>query len=97
VIGILHPQLALEDIWNAIRGDDKGAHAAAIELIENLAPKIRTRLLPMLARNDDYARLRAAGGLVPALEDALASMMNEDSPPLRELASALRARLDGRL
>jgi hypothetical protein len=93
MLGILRPQLALEDVWRGSRAADAHARDVALELVETLPPAIRARLLAALQRTSDETRLRAMGGQASSFAEAMAAMVRDESAQLRELASALAGRV----
>jgi AAA family ATP:ADP antiporter len=89
-IGVVEPELAMEDVWYGIHAADARMHDAALEVVDTLPPELRLRLVIMLQETPELEKLSAAGGETLSREQALEAMSTDRSRPLRELAAVLR-------
>lgn len=91
-LGVIHPEMALEEVWRGIHATDSASRAAALEIVETVQPELRLRMTAILdGQRPDRERLRWVGGRPLTRAAALEAMRADESSALRELAG----RLDG--
>lgn len=88
-IGVVQPELALEDVWRGVRAPDARSRDAALEIVDTLSPELRYRLLVMVQDTPDPEKLRAVNGETLGRKRALDAMSADKSRPMSALAAAL--------
>ncbi len=89
-IGVVQPELELEDVWRGIHAPDARTQAAALEVVEMMEPELRHRLLALIQPAPDRDRLRAVGGQAQPRARTLDALVADRSRALSALATALR-------
>lgn len=89
-MGVIEPDLALEDVWNGVHASDESRRDAALEIIDVFPPELRMRLLVMLQEGTDAEKLTETGAEPLTREQVLEAMAADRSRPLSALATVLK-------